>query len=77
MRVMDAEQLDFESGLFDVVLCGFSLFFFPDLSRAVGEMNRVLRSEGVLATSTFGKGDVLVQDHPSRVECLVIQDGSV
>lgn len=51
--VADAEQLPFDDATFDVVLCGFGLFFFPDPARALAEFRRVLRAGGVVATSTF------------------------
>ena len=55
--LMDAEQLEFESETFDVVLCGFALFFFPDLERALHEFYRVLKPDGTLSTTTFGEGE--------------------
>lgn len=51
--VMDAEDLQFDDLTFDYVLCGFSLFFFPDLNRALKEFFRVLKPEGYLAVSTL------------------------
>jgi SAM-dependent methyltransferase len=54
---MDAEQLEFQSGYFDRVLCGFALFFLPRLEDALAEFHRVLRPGGACAASTFGKDD--------------------
>ena len=51
--VADAEQLPFDDGQFDVLLCGFGLFFFPDPQRALAEFRRVLRANGTVALSTF------------------------
>ena len=56
-RVMDAENLLFPNATFDYVLCGFCLFFFPQLERALSEMRRVLKPNGRIATSTWGKTD--------------------
>ncbi len=51
--VADAERLPFDDEAFDVVICGFALFFFPDVQAALGEMWRVLRPRGRVAFSTF------------------------
>lgn len=50
---MDAESLDFEDGTFDYVYCGFSIFFFPDLQKALSEVYRVLKPGGKFGVSTF------------------------
>jgi ubiquinone/menaquinone biosynthesis C-methylase UbiE len=52
---MDAESMRFPDGTFDVVFCGFALFFFPNLERALADMLRVLRPGGCLAASTWEK----------------------
>jgi ubiquinone/menaquinone biosynthesis C-methylase UbiE len=54
---MDAEALDFPDGAFDGLLCGFSLFFFPRLERALAEFRRVLKPQARLAVSTWGADD--------------------
>lgn len=54
-RQMDAENLEFEDATFDVVLCGFCVWFLPDIVRGVREMHRVLRPGGRLAFSTWTK----------------------
>ncbi len=54
---MDAEQLQFPDGSFDGVLCGFALFFFPNLGRALAEIRRVLAPGGMVAVSTWGTWD--------------------
>lgn len=52
IRQMDAEHLDFPDSSFDSVLCGFALFFFPQLERALAEFRRVLKPGGHIAVST-------------------------
>jgi ubiquinone/menaquinone biosynthesis C-methylase UbiE len=51
--VMDAENLRFPDASFDHVFCGFSIMFFPDLKRALGEYHRVLKPGGRFIASTF------------------------
>jgi ubiquinone/menaquinone biosynthesis C-methylase UbiE len=53
---MDAEQLEFPDASFDAVTCAFSLFQFPDMSRALAEMWRVLKPGGRLGLSNWGAG---------------------
>ncbi|NIM05684.1 MAG: methyltransferase domain-containing protein, partial [Armatimonadetes bacterium] len=52
---MDAEELEFPDAAFDYVLSGFSIFFFPDLSRALGEFHRVLKAGGRVGVTTFSE----------------------
>ena len=54
IRQMDAEHLDFPDSTFDVILCGFALFFFPQLERALAEFRRTLKPGGRIAVSTWG-----------------------
>jgi Methylase involved in ubiquinone/menaquinone biosynthesis len=54
VRQMDAEHLDFADSTFDVVLCGFAVFFFPQLERALAGFGRVLKPAGRIAVSTWG-----------------------
>lgn len=53
LRRMDAEHLEFPDASFDQVFCGFAIFFFPDLDRALSEMVRVLKPGGRIAVSTW------------------------
>ena len=55
VRRMDAEELLFPDHSFDQVLCGLGLFFFPRVGRALSEIRRVLKPEGRVAASTWGK----------------------
>jgi SAM-dependent methyltransferase len=54
---MDAEHLEFPDASFDVVLCGFSLQFFPHLDQALSEFRRVLRPAGRTIVTTWGRED--------------------
>ena len=52
IHLMDAEDLRFQDTSFDHVLCGFSLFFFPNLGVALDGFFRVLKPCGIIAVST-------------------------
>jgi ubiquinone/menaquinone biosynthesis C-methylase UbiE len=55
LRKMDAEHLEFPNHTFDVVICAFALFHFPDMEAALGEMYRVSKPGGYIGISIFGK----------------------
>jgi len=55
VQQMDAENLQFTDDLFDYVLCGFAIFFFPQLEQAMAEFRRVLKPAGHICVSTFDK----------------------
>jgi ubiquinone/menaquinone biosynthesis C-methylase UbiE len=48
-----ALDLPFSSDSFDVVICQLGLQFFPDQGRALREMRRVLRNNGLVALSVY------------------------
>lgn len=56
LRVMDVEQLGFEDGSFDLVTCGFGVFFFPDPVKAQAEIRRVVAPGGRFVASLFTNG---------------------
>jgi ubiquinone/menaquinone biosynthesis C-methylase UbiE len=53
-RVGDFEELGLPDKSFDAVICVFGIFFVPDMSRAVGELWRMVRPGGQLAITTWG-----------------------
>jgi ubiquinone/menaquinone biosynthesis C-methylase UbiE len=52
---MDAEELAFETGSFDVVLCALGLMYVPDPEKALAAMYRVLRPGGRAACAVWGQ----------------------
>jgi ubiquinone/menaquinone biosynthesis C-methylase UbiE len=57
VRVMDGEQLDFPTGCFDTVLCGLTIFLFPDPEQAFRGYYRVLRPGGRVGVSIWQRQD--------------------
>lgn len=54
--VADAQSLPWEAASFDVVIANHMLYHIPDLPRALGEIQRVLKPGGCLFASTIGRG---------------------
>jgi SAM-dependent methyltransferase len=65
-RACDAQALPFAEGSFDVVVANHMLYHVPDPSRAVAELARVLRPDGVLMAATNGPHHLDVISELSR-----------
>ncbi len=65
--LMDAEQLSFELGTFDDVLCGFAIFLFPHLEQALSEFFRVLRAGGNIGITVSHIPDALERWYGKRL----------
>jgi ubiquinone/menaquinone biosynthesis C-methylase UbiE len=57
LRVMDAEHLELSDAAFDVALCSFGVFFFPDPEQAASELYRVLVPGGTVGLSSWTGDD--------------------
>jgi 2-polyprenyl-3-methyl-5-hydroxy-6-metoxy-1,4-benzoquinol methylase len=55
-RVCDVQDLPFAHRAFDVVLANHMLYHVPDPDRAVAELARVVRADGVVLAATNGYG---------------------
>lgn len=64
-QVADAQQLPFDDGAFDAVICQFGVMFFPDKLRAYAEARRVLRDGGLLL---FNVWDAI--EHNEFADCV-------
>lgn len=54
-RQMNAEVLEFEDNLFDVVICSLGLMYFPNPEKALREMVRVLKPGGRALALVWGE----------------------
>lgn len=55
--VADGEHLPFAPASFDRILCGLGLMIFPSADTALAEMRRVLRPDGRLVLSVWGRAE--------------------
>jgi SAM-dependent methyltransferase len=60
-RSGDVQQLPFEAGEFDVVVCRFAFHHFEDPERVLSEMTRVSRKNGLVLVE-----DMIGSEHPER-----------
>jgi ubiquinone/menaquinone biosynthesis C-methylase UbiE len=54
-RVMDIQSIDAADNSYDVVIANLVLQHVPDLPKAIAEVYRVLKPQGIFYTFTFGK----------------------
>lgn len=75
---VDAQAIPFPAQSFDLVIANHMLYHVPDLSRALGEMRRVLKRGGHLAAATNGEGHLAeLHDLLSQVAETPISAGAV
>jgi ubiquinone/menaquinone biosynthesis C-methylase UbiE len=53
-REIDAQQIPFEDKTFDIVIANHMLYHVPDRPKALAEIRRVLKDDGVLIAATNG-----------------------
>jgi len=45
-KIINAEQIPYFNGLFDIVIANYMLYHIPDLEKALSEISRVLKTSG-------------------------------
>ena len=68
----DCQKLSYEERMFDGIIANHVLFYVKDIYRALREIRRVLKKDGVFYCSTYGKEHMrevtlLVQEFDSRI----------
>lgn len=71
--VFDAQHIPFKKAYFDVVIANHMLFYLHHVDQGIKEIARVLKSNGVLYASTYGKTHMkeiteLVQEFNPNIE---------
>jgi len=54
-RQIDVQNIPFEDRSFDVVIANMMLYHVPDIDKAVSEIGRVLKADGVFYSATYGE----------------------
>ena len=70
--VADAEKIPFKDSYFDTIIANHVLFYLNDLNLGIKEISRVLKPNGILYCSTYGKNHMkeiteIVQNFDSRI----------
>lgn len=70
--VTDAEKIPFKDSYFDTIIANHVLFYLNDLNLGLKEISRVLKPDGILYCSTYGKNHMkeiteIVQSFDSRI----------
>lgn len=56
--VVNAQQIPYPDSSFDIVIANHMLYHVPDRKKALSEIYRVLKSDGVLYATTIGKNNL-------------------
>ena len=56
--VIDAQQIPFNDETFDVIIANYMLYHVPDIDKALNEISRVLKTNGLFCAATFGKDNL-------------------
>lgn len=57
-EVVNAEELPYEDERFDIVIANMMLYHIPNLDKAVSEIRRVLKNDGIFYCATYGENGV-------------------
>ena len=62
-KVADVQHLSFADKTFDIVIANMMLHHVPNLAQALGEIHRVLKTDGRLYAATFGNQGAMETIH--------------
>ena len=69
----DVQALPFADGTFDVALANHMLYHVPDVERAIAELRRVLKPDGILIAATNSEYNMVEFDQLIARACLVLR----
>ena len=76
-KMIDAQQLPFEAGSIDLVVCCFGYMFVPDKIQAFTEAYRVLRPGAMLLFTTWDKLELIGASYVYRNIAKKIFEGTI
>ena len=56
--VMDAQQISYPDDTFDIVIANLMLYHISDRKKAISEISRVLKTDGALYATTYGRDNM-------------------
>lgn len=65
-KEIDAQAIPFADETFDAVIANFMLYHVPDRSKAIGDITRVLKTNGILFAATVGENHMSEASHWTR-----------
>ncbi|WP_051212074.1 class I SAM-dependent methyltransferase [Butyrivibrio fibrisolvens] len=54
-KQIDVQNIPFEDNSFDIVIANMMLYHVPDINKAVSEIRRVLKNDGIFYSATYGE----------------------
>jgi len=54
-KLCDIDDMTYDNGVFDIVTCGYGLFFYPDMVAAYQKICRMMKQGGIFIFSSFTK----------------------
>lgn len=58
-KIIDIQDIPYEDNSFDVVIANMMLYHVPDINKALAEVKRVLKNDGVFYAATYGEHGII------------------
>ena len=58
-KVIDIQDIPYEDNSFDIVIANMMLYHVPDINKALAEVKRVLKKDGVFYAATYGEHGII------------------
>ena len=58
-KVIDIQDIPYEDSSFDMVIANYMLYHVPDISKALSEVRRVLKDDGIFYAGTAGENGIM------------------